>query len=140
MSRRKTPVCRKARPLKLRLLFSGKHLPRLELTPLILPRNAGEGDHAKHVEGARGPHRAPRSQSAIIPAMVRTLELAMSKAAELPEAAQEQLGREMLERIDALAELRNAIELGVRQLDAGEGKELDIAEIIRQARREHANR
>ena len=70
--------------------------------------------------------------------MVRTLEIAISKAAELPEAAQEQLGREMLERIDALAELRAAIEVGVRQLDAGEGKELDIDAVIRQARREHA--
>ena len=33
------------------------------------------------------------------------------------------------ERIDALAELRAAIEIGVRQLDAGEGKELDIEEV-----------
>lgn len=70
--------------------------------------------------------------------MVRTLELAVSKAAELSEAAQEQLGREMLERIDALAELRSAVEAGVRQLDAGQGKELDIEEVIRQARREQA--
>ena len=73
-----------------------------------------------------------------MPGMVRTLEIAISKAAELPEAAQEQLGREMLERIDALAELRAAIEVGVRQLDAGEGKELDIEAVIGQARREHA--
>jgi hypothetical protein len=70
--------------------------------------------------------------------MVRTLEIAISKAAELPEAAQEQLGREILECIDALAELRPAIEVGVRQLDAGEGKELDIEAVIGQARREHA--
>lgn len=70
--------------------------------------------------------------------MVRTLELAVSKAAELSETAQEQLGREMLERIDALAELRSAVEAGVRQLDAGQGKELDIEEVIRQARREQA--
>jgi hypothetical protein len=73
-----------------------------------------------------------------MPDMVRTLEIAISKAAELPEAAQEQLGREILERIDALAELRAAIEVGVRQLDAGEGKELDIEAVIGQARREHA--
>jgi hypothetical protein len=70
--------------------------------------------------------------------MVRTLEIAIAKAAELPEAAQEQLGREMLERIDALAELRAALEIGVQQLDAGEGQELDIDTLIRQARREHA--
>lgn len=70
--------------------------------------------------------------------MVKALEIAISKAAELPEAAQEQLGREMLERIDALAELRAAVEIGLRQLDAGEGKELDIEEVIGRARREHA--
>jgi phage shock protein A len=70
--------------------------------------------------------------------MVRTLEIAISKAAELPEAAQEQLAREMLERIDSLAELRAALEVGVRQLDAGEGKEHDIEEVIGRARRKHA--
>ena len=70
--------------------------------------------------------------------MVRTLEIAISKAAALPEAAQEQLGREMLERIDSLAELRAALEVGVRQLDAGEGKELDIEEVIKRARAAHA--
>src|SRR5439155_13187434 len=56
--------------------------------------------------------------------MVRTLEIAIAKAAELSDAAQEQLGRDMLERIDSLAELRAALEVGVRQLDAGEEKEL----------------
>jgi hypothetical protein len=35
--------------------------------------------------------------------MVKTLELALTRAASLPEAAQEQLGRELLERIEALA-------------------------------------
>ena len=34
------------------------------------------------------------------------LELAMAKASQLPEPAQEALGREMLERIEALAALR----------------------------------
>ena len=72
------------------------------------------------------------------PGMVRTLEIAISKAAELSEAAQEQLGREMLERIDSLAELRAALEIGVRQLDAGEGKARDIKEVIKRARAAHA--
>ena len=72
--------------------------------------------------------------------MVKTLELAMTKAANLPEAAQEQLGRELLERIDALAELRADIEVGLRELDAGLGEELDIEDVIRQARDEHARK
>jgi hypothetical protein len=69
--------------------------------------------------------------------MVKILELALSKAASLPEAAQEQLGRELLERIDALAELRGEIEIGLRELDAGLGEELDVEGLIRHAREEH---
>jgi len=72
--------------------------------------------------------------------MVKILELAMTKAANLPEAAQEQLGLELLERIDALAELRADIEVGLRELDAGLGEELDIEDVIRQARDEHAGK
>ena len=68
--------------------------------------------------------------------MVKTLELALSKAAALPEATQERLGRELLERIDALAELRAAIAAGLSELDRGEGEELDIEEFIAQIRRE----
>lgn len=69
--------------------------------------------------------------------MVKTLELAISKAANLPEAAQEQLGRELLERIYTLAELRAEIDVGIRELDAGKGEELDIEDVIKQAREEH---
>ena len=69
--------------------------------------------------------------------MVKTLELAITKAAALPEAAQEQLGRELLERIDSLSKLRAEIDAGVRELDAGLGEDLDIEDVIRQARDEH---
>jgi hypothetical protein len=68
--------------------------------------------------------------------VVKTLELAVARAAALPEATQEQIGRELLERIDALATLRAAIEIGLRELDNGEGTELDIEEFIKQARKE----
>jgi len=72
--------------------------------------------------------------------MVKTLELAIAKAASLPDAAQEQLGRELLERIETLAELRADVEIGIRELDAGLGDELDIEDVIRQARAEHASK
>jgi hypothetical protein len=68
--------------------------------------------------------------------MVKTLELALSKAAALSDAAQEQIGRELLERIDALAALRAEIEVGLGELDNGEGMELDIEEFISQLREE----
>jgi hypothetical protein len=70
--------------------------------------------------------------------MVKTLELAMSKAAALSEAAQEELGRELLDRIESLEQLRAEIDIGIRQLDAGLGKELDFDEVIRKARASYA--
>lgn len=70
--------------------------------------------------------------------MVKTFELAIAKAAVLSEAAQEQLGRELLERIDTLAKLRAEIDIGVCELDAGQGVPLDIESIIREAHKEHA--
>jgi hypothetical protein len=72
--------------------------------------------------------------------MVKTLELAMSKAAALSEAAQEQLGRELLDRIESLEQLRSELAVGIAQLDAGLGKELDIEEVIKKARASYASR
>ena len=65
--------------------------------------------------------------------IVKILELAIIKAANLPEAAQEQLGRELLERINTLAELRAEIDIGIRELDAGKGEPLDIEDVITEA-------
>ena len=72
--------------------------------------------------------------------MGTALKLAMTKAAELPEAAQEQLGRELLERIEALTQLRADIDVGIRELDAGLGEEFDIEKLIEQLHDEHARR
>jgi hypothetical protein len=55
----------------------------------------------------------------------------------LPEEAREQLGRELLERIDTLSQPRADIDIGLRELDAGLGQQLDVEDVIRQARREH---
>jgi hypothetical protein len=62
--------------------------------------------------------------------MVKTLEFALTKAASLPDAAQEQIGRELLERIETLAETRAAIEVGASELDAGHGRELNLDTFI----------
>jgi hypothetical protein len=69
--------------------------------------------------------------------MVKTLEIALTKAADLPEAAQERLGRDLLERIDQLARLRADVQLGLAELDAGLGEELDIEDLIRDIHSEH---
>ena len=70
--------------------------------------------------------------------MVKTLEIAIGKAAALPEAAQEQLGRELLERIETPKNLRAQIETGIGELDTGLGEELDVEELLRQLHQEHA--
>jgi hypothetical protein len=71
--------------------------------------------------------------------MTKTLELAISKALQLPEAAQDQLGRELLERIDTLDKLRAEVQLGIDELDAGLGETLDIESVIREARALHGH-
>jgi hypothetical protein len=70
--------------------------------------------------------------------MGTALKLAIAKAAELPEAAQEQLGRELLDRIEMLTQLRAEIDVGIRELDAGLGEELDFEKFIEQLHDEHA--
>jgi hypothetical protein len=69
--------------------------------------------------------------------MNKILDLAISKAAKLSPEAQEQLGRELLERIDTLESLRSQIDLGIAELDTGLGQALDINAVIKQARAEH---
>jgi hypothetical protein len=65
--------------------------------------------------------------------MIKTLELAITKAAALPDAAQKQLGHELLERIDALARLRAEVDVGIREFGANMGEALDIEDVISRA-------
>ena len=65
--------------------------------------------------------------------MAKALDLAIAKAAGLPEGLREQLGLDLLERIDALYSLRSDIQVGLDELDAGKGEPLDIDQLIRLA-------
>ena len=56
----------------------------------------------------------------------------------LPDAAQEKIGRELLAHVEKLRTLRADIEKGIRSLDKGAGRELDIEDVIRRARRRNA--
>ena len=67
----------------------------------------------------------------------KTLKLAMDRAAELPKQAQEEIAREVLERVNGIAYVRAAIEIGVRQLDAGMGRPLDLGRLMRRTRTEY---
>jgi hypothetical protein len=63
--------------------------------------------------------------------MVKTLEQAIAEVAGLPDADQEQIGRQLLSHVEKLRQLRADVDDGIRSLDAGEGKLLDIEEFIR---------
>lgn len=69
--------------------------------------------------------------------VVRTLEKAIAEVADLPEAAQEKIGQQLLAHVEKLRALRADLDVGVRSLDAGGGKALDAEEVIRRARERH---
>ena len=70
--------------------------------------------------------------------MVKTLEQAIAEVANLPEADQEQIGRQLLSHVEKLRQFRVEIDNGLRSLDAGQGKELNIEDLIRQKNKRHA--
>ena len=70
-------------------------------------------------------------------AMVKLLEQAIAEVASLPAADQEQIGRSLLSHVEKLRKLRTEIDKGLRSLDAGEGRPLDIEEFIRQSIEKH---
>jgi hypothetical protein len=64
--------------------------------------------------------------------MVKVLEQAIAEVSALPDADQEQIGRQILSHVEKLRNLRDELDKGVRSLDAGKGRTLDIEEFIRQ--------
>ena len=64
--------------------------------------------------------------------MVKTLEQVFAEVSNLPDADQEQIGRKLLSHVEKLKVLRRDIDEGIRSLDAGEGRPLDIEEFLRQ--------
>ena len=63
--------------------------------------------------------------------MVRTLEQAIAQLSRLPEADQEQIGRKLLSHVEKLNALRAGIDKGLRSLDAGEGRTMNIEDLLR---------
>ena len=70
--------------------------------------------------------------------MNKLLEQAFAAAAHLPEAEQDRLGQDLLAYLEKLRELRGEIDQGLRSLDEGAGRELDVDAVIARARRKHA--
>jgi len=64
--------------------------------------------------------------------MVKTLELAIAEVSNLPESDQEQIGQQVLSYIEKLRRLRAEVDKGIRSLDAGQGKPLDLEDFLRE--------
>jgi Arc/MetJ-type ribon-helix-helix transcriptional regulator len=71
--------------------------------------------------------------------MTKTLKEAMAEITRLPEATQEKIGEDLLLHLDKLRRLRAKIEKGIESLDRGEGRQLDIDDVIRRARANHGS-
>jgi hypothetical protein len=69
--------------------------------------------------------------------MVKTLKEAFEEVAELPESDQEQIGRSLLSHVEKLRQLRGELDRGIRSLDAGKGKELDVDSFLRSMNEGH---
>jgi hypothetical protein len=66
--------------------------------------------------------------------MTNVLQEAIEEVSRLPEAAQDKIGEELLLHVDKLRRLRAKVIKGLASLDRGEGRELDIDEVLKRAR------
>jgi hypothetical protein len=64
--------------------------------------------------------------------MLKTLEKAIAKISRLPSSDQEEIGRKRLSHFERLNALRAELDKGIRLLDAGEGRPLDMESFLRQ--------
>ena len=76
----------------------------------------------------------------ILCAMTNALKKAVAEVERLPEADQEQIGRQVINHVQKLRALRADIDAGIRSLDGGKGQELDIEDVIEVARHKHGGR
>ncbi len=67
----------------------------------------------------------------------KTLQAAMEKAAELPAATQDEIAREVFEHIENISRLRAALDVGLREADAGSSVPVDFDGLKRELHRRH---
>ena len=66
--------------------------------------------------------------------MTKTLERAIARVTTLPPATQDRIGEELLAYLERLEGLRAELDDGLRSRDEGSGRELDLDDLIRQAK------
>lgn len=72
--------------------------------------------------------------------MTKLLEQAIETVRSLSEADQDRIANKLINYIDKLVALRADVDVGIRQLDAGEGRELNIDELLREIHEKHNKR
>lgn len=72
------------------------------------------------------------AENVILNGMTKLLEQAIAEVSNLPASDQEQIGRKLLSHVEKLRMLRAEIDQGIRSLDAGHGRALDVEALIRQ--------
>jgi Arc/MetJ-type ribon-helix-helix transcriptional regulator len=69
--------------------------------------------------------------------MTKVLRDAIARVEALPVSEQDRIARELIDYLDKLSALRADLESGIRQLDAGEGRELDADAFLRRMHEQH---
>jgi hypothetical protein len=67
--------------------------------------------------------------------MTKALKDAIAEVATLPPAAQDRIGQELLAHVRKLRALRTDLEQGIRSLDAGAGRPVDVTQMIERGHR-----
>jgi hypothetical protein len=69
--------------------------------------------------------------------VARSVELAVTALASLPERDQDRMGRQVLTYIERLLQLRADIDKGSGSIEAGASEALDIEDFLRQQNERH---
>jgi hypothetical protein len=67
--------------------------------------------------------------------MVKTLQKAIAEVETLPASDQEEIARKLIAHVDKLRSLRSDIYAGLRSLDEGKGRPLDIEQFLNEMNR-----
>jgi hypothetical protein len=69
--------------------------------------------------------------------MTKALKEALAEVERLSQSDQENIGRQVLHHVEKLRLLRDDIDAGVRSLDAGKGRDVDMRDIVARAHARH---
>jgi hypothetical protein len=69
--------------------------------------------------------------------MTKLLQEAIDKVSTLPEATQQSIAEDLIAHVESVEHLRAELQKGIDSLDRGDGRELDIEQVIKTARTEY---